>query len=206
MNRVYWRLTGAVLAVCLVSATLLGFTNALTKERIAELAAAHEARLRGEALVGSAQGSDVLFGDPHQVGEFTVFYGTLDGEPVGSVFTVTTPKGYSGDISFIIGVAPDGQALTGIRVSEHAETPGLGANATEVRYGDTDPWFCAQFSGLAPEQVQLRQEGPPGELDALTGATITARAIAERAREAFAAYQAAPTHAAAGETAPKETG
>ncbi len=207
MNRVYLQLTGAVLTVCVVSAGLLGFTNALTKDRIAALAAAHEARLRGEALVGSAQGTAVAFGDARQVGEFTVFDGTLDGEPVGSVFTVVTPQGYSGDIAFVIGVAPDGEHLTGIRVAEHAETPGLGANASQVRYGESDPWFCVQFAELALQAVGLKLDGPPGVVDAITGATITSRAITERTYEAFVAYQeAVATAAAAGGPVAGESG
>lgn len=191
MNRVYVQLTGAVLAVCVVSAGLLGFSDVLMRDRIARLVAEHEARLRGAALVGTEHGAEVEFGEERRVGEFAVYDGRRNNEYVGSVFTVVTHQGYGGDIAFIIGVAPDGEHLTGIRVAVHAETPGLGANATEVRYGDTDPWFCAQFGGLTLEQIQLRMEGPPGAVDAITGATITSRAITERAREAFAAYRAA---------------
>lgn len=191
MNKIYVQLTGAVLTVCVVSAGMLGISNLLTRDRIAMLVAAHEARLRGSALVGSALGSEVIFGNERTVGEFAVYDGTRNNEYVGSVFTVVTHQGYSGDISFIIGVAPDGKRVTGIRVAEHAETPGLGANATEVRYGETDPWFCAQFTNRTGDQLQLRLDGAPGTLDAITGATITSRAIANRAREAFAAYQAA---------------
>lgn len=191
MNRVYAQLTGAVLIVCLVSATLLGASNALTKERIASVKAAYEAKLRGEALVGGEHGREVSFTGPRRVGAFDVYDGTRDGKPVGSVFTVATMQGYSGRIEFVIGVAPDGQSVTGIRVTDHAETPGLGANATEVRYGESDPWFCAQFAGLAFDHIQLQNETPVGGVVAITGATITSRAITERAREAFAAYQAA---------------
>ncbi len=204
MNKVYLQLTGAVLAVCLVSASLLGFTNLLTRERIARLVAEYEARLRGGALLGTELGREVEFGPPRTVGEFAVYDGRRNNEYVGSVFTVVTHQGYSGDISFIIGVTPDGERLSGIRVAEHAETPGLGANAAEVRYGETDPWFCAQYAGLTPDRVQLRLDGPPGEIDAITGATITSRAITERAQEAFAAYRAALAAEQDGAAAPED--
>ena len=204
MNRVYLQLTGAVLAICVASAGLLGVSDALTRDRIAHLVAAYEAKLRGEALVGTAHGSEVTFGDSRQVGEFTVYDGTWNGDIVGTVFTVVTPQGYSGDIAFVIGVSPDGRQLTGIRVAEHAETPGLGANAAEVRYGDTDPWFCAQFRDLGLDALALKLDSPPGEVDAITGATITSRAITERAHAAFAAYQAAL--AGAGGDAPEQAG
>lgn len=191
MNRIYLQLTGAVLAVCVVSAALLGVSDSLTRDRIAALVAGYTAKLRGEALVGTEHGTEVTFGEPRMVGEFEVYDGTQNGTPVGSVFSVTTMKGYSGEIAFVIGVAPDGQTLTGIRVARHTETPGLGANAAEVRYGETDPWFCAQFANLTVEQVRLRKDDPAGALDGITGATITSRAIADRAQEALAAYQAA---------------
>lgn len=191
MNRTYLQLTTAVVAVCVISAGLLGASNLLTEQRIEHVRASYEARLRGQALVGNGRGDAVEFTGPHEVGPFEVYEGTLDGKPVGSVFTVTTLQGYSGKIDFVLGVSPDGQTLTGIRIVEHGETPGLGANATEIRYGDSDPWFCAQFGGLAPSEVRLQTEGPLGKVEAITGATITSRAITNRAREAFETYREA---------------
>jgi len=195
VNRVYWQLTSAVVVVCVISAFLLGAREALTRGRRAAVTAAYEARLRGEALVGNAEGRQVTFGEPYDVGAFTVYDGSLNGKPVGSVFTVTTMRGYSGEIDFIVGVAPDQHTMTGIRVVNHTETPGLGANATQVKYGETDPWFCAQFADKTMDNLYLRKDDPKGAIDALTGATITSRAITERAREALAEYEQARAEA-----------
>ena len=63
---------------------------------------------------------------------------------------------------------------TGISIIEHAETSGLGANAAST--GDVGVNFREQFVGQ-DESIALSNNG--GSIDALTGATITSRAITE---------------------------
>ena len=63
---------------------------------------------------------------------------------------------------------------TGISVIEHSETSGLGANAAST--GEVGVNFRQQFVGQ-DESIALSNAG--GSIDALTGATITSRAITE---------------------------
>lgn len=87
---------------------------------------------------------------------------------VGYAF-MTNAKGYGGKIGILVGLETN-RALRGIRIISHQETPGLGAKIT-----DTD--FLDQFAGLVPDQLVLARDG--GAVDAITGATISSRAVAE---------------------------
>lgn len=83
---------------------------------------------------------------------------------VGYVLHVVTP-GYAGDISLLVGVSMEGR-VTGLVVRNLKETPGLGARAL------TDTDFLSQF---------LNTDGSAAvgeDIDALTGATVTSKAIA----------------------------
>ena len=87
---------------------------------------------------------------------------------VGYAF-MTNGKGYGGKIGILVGLEID-RTLRGIRIIAHQETPGLGSKITK-----TD--FLGQFAGLVPDQLLLARDG--GAVDAITGATISSRAVAE---------------------------
>ena len=88
--------------------------------------------------------------------------------------------GFWGPIHGMVGVDADAQKITGIAFYQHSETPGLGARMTEE-------WFTRQFAGLTIYPItgdrQIFYLKPAGgrraanELDAITGATGTSRAV-----------------------------
>ena len=87
------------------------------------------------------------------------------------------PNGYSGDIRFLVGLAQDLKTVTGVRVLEHQETPGLG-DKIDVRISDWILDFAGQ--SVTPDNQMMwtvRKEG--GQFDAFTGATITPRALTQ---------------------------
>jgi electron transport complex protein RnfG len=93
-------------------------------------------------------------------------------EGVGYVVT-SKFSGAQGNITLAVGVDND-YKCTGISVIEHSETSGLGANAAST--GEVGVNFRKQFVGQ-DESIALSNAG--GSIDALTGATITSRAITE---------------------------
>lgn len=97
-----------------------------------------------------------------------------DGNLVGYTF-MAVGSGYSGDIEIMVGVTRDLQ-VSNIRIIQQTETPGLGANCTR-------PEFTDQYQGLDAEQVQLKRDG--GEVESITGATITARVVSDSISEAI---------------------
>ena len=108
-----------------------------------------------------------------------VYEGYLDnGVMTGYIFKLS-PSGYSGEIDFLAGVSIlDDRKITGIRILRHSETPGLGALAVKKD-------FYGQFSGrdLSPLRVSKSSPGRD-EIQAITSATITSRAITNAVNEA----------------------
>ena len=81
------------------------------------------------------------------------------------------PSGFDNTITMMVGVDNEGEVL-GISIVSHTETAGLGAVAAEnTSKGEA---FRSQFMGKSGS-VAVSKDG--GELDAITGATITSRAI-----------------------------
>lgn len=110
----------------------------------------------------------------HSAEPVTVYRLRKQGQPVAAVLITTSPEGYSGNISLVVGVNSD-QSLAGVRVLAHKETPGLG-DLIEV---DKHDWILG-FTGKslqnpAPSGWAVRKDG--GEFDQFTGATITPRAV-----------------------------
>jgi electron transport complex protein RnfG len=113
--------------------------------------------------------------------ERTFFVGVFDGEPRGVAFE-TSGKGYGGDVGLMVGIDVKENQLMGVSVTTHAETPGMGAKAK------SDPSFTDQFKDLALEQpVAVTQDG--GLISAISGATITSRAVSNAATDADKIYQ-----------------
>lgn len=106
-------------------------------------------------------------------------YAGLDtsGAVVGLTGTITT-SGYGGPIEITVGIGLDG-AITGVSIggSAFAETAGLGARVKEA-------WFGAQYIGKSAP-VTLAKDG--GEIDAVTSATISSRAVTGAVSKATAA-------------------
>ena len=91
-----------------------------------------------------------------------------------------TPGGFDNTITMMVGVDFEGKVL-GIDVISHTETAGLGAVAdAETPAGQN---FRAQFAGQSGS-VAVTKDG--GAMDAITGATITSRAICDGVNAALA--------------------
>ena len=90
------------------------------------------------------------------------------------------PSGFDNTITMMVGVGNDG-ADTGISIVSHTETAGLGAvAAAKTSAGEA---FRGQFAGKSGS-VSVTKDG--GELDAITGATITSRAVCAGVNAALA--------------------
>lgn len=88
--------------------------------------------------------------------------------PVGYAF-MTDGRGYGGKIGILVGLEVD-RTVRGIRIISHQETPGLGAKITQLDFLD-------QYAGLSTSELAIRRDG--GAVDAITGATISSRAVAD---------------------------
>ncbi len=162
--------TVALFAICLVVAVLLGFTNELTKAPIAE-----QERLTQERAMQSVCTEAVSF---EKIGDSAYKGLDSDGNVLGYAIEVST-KGYGGDIKIMVGIDAQDE-ITGVEILSHSETPGLGANCTNES-------FRSMFEKPIPDEgFKVNKDG--GEIDAITGATITSRAVTNGVNEAIEIY------------------
>jgi Na+-translocating ferredoxin:NAD+ oxidoreductase subunit G len=112
--------------------------------------------------------------------EHTIFVGAFDGK-AKTVVLESEGRGYGGRIGLLVAVDVEEEKLRGISVTTHTETPGLGAQAKE------SPAFTSQFIGKRISQP-FRTTGDGGDINAISGATITSRAVVDAANQALAIY------------------
>lgn len=176
-----------LLIFAVIAAGVLGLLNLQTKDIIAEgqIEANNEARQEvlsdGDNFeeVDQAIFNEAVKDSPH-VEE--IYKGSdASGELVG--YTIKTSlNGYSGPIVVMTGINTDG-IISGMKVVSNTETPGLGANAS-------NPEFQDEFSQKSADgDIELVKNDPTDEeVQALTGATITSKAVTESVNEAIKAY------------------
>jgi electron transport complex protein RnfG len=184
-------MTGILLLLfAVIGAVLVAYTFENTKERIA--ANERAALLRNlHVLVPPHTHTNDLFSDvievqgPALLGTrqpVQVYRARRDGEPVALVLTPEAPDGYSGIIKLLVGITPEG-TLTGVRVLNHRETPGLG-DAIETERSDWILDFDGRGLGNPPAtQWRVRRDG--GVFDQFTGATVTPRAVVNAVRKSL---------------------
>ncbi len=109
-----------------------------------------------------------------------VFKAQKDGEKIGYV-VVVNPIGYAGEIAMVVGLDNDA-VITGIDITSQSETPGLGANCTKDE-------FKAQFVGKGNEISVVKSNAGEMEIDAITSATITSKAVTAGVNAAIKAIE-----------------
>ena len=95
-----------------------------------------------------------------------------DGEKAGYAF-MASGSGYGGNIDILVGL-DSGFGIKGVSILSQTETPGVGNKITESSFTD-------QFKGLSASDIALKSEG--GKIDAITGATISSRAVVDAVKE-----------------------
>lgn len=160
--------------ICVITSALLAYTNSLTAPVIADLAVETELNTRKEVLATAEEFvDDDLNGVAYCTGK------DASGTTVGYVFT-TSAKGYGGDVKVMIGVNADG-TVAGVQTLSLSETPGLGMNATK-------PSFLEQFIGKTLGVAVNKNNPGENEIKALTGATITSKAVTSAVNTALEYY------------------
>jgi electron transport complex protein RnfG len=161
---------GFILSViCLVAAGLLSGLHHLTKAKILAQAQAEEAMSLKEVMPQAADFIAV------KKGKETFYYRVVDkdGKFLGVTFKAYG-DGYASIIETMVGMLKDG-TITAVKVLAQNETPGLG-----VRVAESD--FLKQFSDKNIKNL--------GEVEAITGATISSEAVIVSVKEKAEKIQA----------------
>jgi len=184
-------LSAASLAlVAVIGTALLAGVDRLTKARIAEQEKRAVLDQLGQLISPDRYNNELqqdLFSFQDDLyfpkGQTVIVYrARLDGKAVAVVLKMAAVNGYNGKINLLVGINENG-TLSGVRVTSHKETPGLG-DAIEVERND---WILG-FYGRAldnppPDGWAVKRDG--GEFDQFTGATVTPRAVVEAVRLAL---------------------
>lgn len=210
--------TGVILfAFALVATALLVFTFTRTEPTIERSKQAEKLALLSQVLPPALYDNDLLasqravppdelLGTRHD----SAMWIARRGDTITAVvLEAIAPDGYSGNIALLIGIDVDGN-VTGVRVTAHRETPGLGDYIVRSK----SPWI-EQFVGKSltlPESKRWKVIKDGGQFDARAGATITPRAVVKavhaalnyfaRNRAALLAAESAPDTAPDKETPP----
>lgn len=170
--------------ITLLAGLSLGYVYQWTKAPIAK--AQMEKQLR--AIQGVISGYDnnpvteqYKVATPDGKDSLQFFPAKVKGELIGIAVKTKSSKGYSGDVWLMVSFDISGN-IQRIVVIEHKETPGLGSKMSS-------PKFMDQFFGMNPEQMKLKVKKDGGDVDAITGATISSRAFSEAVQVAYDTFQ-----------------
>ena len=161
--------------ICVVITGALAATNSVTAPIIMEATLEAQRLARMELL---PEAEDFTRVDSVEVENVSDVYAASNG--VGYVIT-STAKGYGGTMTVMTSFTPEGQ-IKQVKVTEAAETQGIGSKVS-----DSDEYWAtyAGLDGSAP--LVLDQD-----VDRMTGATISSRALNSAVNSAIAAYNAIP--------------
>ena len=172
----------ALFVICVVAGGVLGVVYNATKDPIAaaETAKRTEAiknvlpefnELKETKVKSAMEDIDI---------PFYLAY-NADSTFIGAAVETFTNKGFSGNVSLMIGILADG-TINNISVLQHAETPGLGSKMTE-------PSFKDQFNEKNPASFNFKVKKDGGDVDAITAATISSRAFCDAVNRALSTFE-----------------
>lgn len=175
-------------------AAMIAVTYVLTKDTIADNERRVKMRLLTEVLPSDLYDNDLIDAqipiDAHELlgTEETkpAYIARKESKPVGIIFNITAPDGYSGRIQLLLGINLMGDIL-GVRTVKHSETPGLGDKIDLKK----SPWILG-FDGqslnrLSESEWAVKKDG--GVFDQFSGATITPRACVKAIYQALNYYE-----------------
>lgn len=174
------RITGILLAICLIVSLLLGVVNQITKPRIDAIQAE---KIR-------AAMSQVLPADSYEPLDFTaanvtaIYQAVSDGKDTGWVVE-TSAAGSQGPIEMMVGIDSEGK-VTGVSIVKHSETPNIGTKVVG------DQAVLDRFTGMSLEAGEITVNGGANRFDGVSGATVSSRGVAAGVNAALAAIGVTP--------------
>jgi len=159
--------------VTVIASGSLAWINKITHPVIS----AQEQKTFNEGLRAVLPGSGQGIIEPVMENDNILYYmGFADPEKTNLIgYAFQAPgQGYSSLIQTLVGMDTSGTILS-IKVLSQKETPGLGTKCEEIRTGETTPWWQDQFQGQLTMDLKVDKDG--GDIQSITGATITSRAI-----------------------------
>jgi len=164
-------------AIALVAAAALAAINGVTKEPIAQ---AQEAKVQA-AIKAVLPEFDKLKAKDIDGKNINIAY-DAEGNMVGAAIEAGNDEGFGGHLQVMVGFDQEGNVY-GYSILESHETPGLGAKAGE--------WFQKDGKGSIisrnpSDGLKVKKDG--GDVDAISGSTITSRAFLSAINDAYKTF------------------
>lgn len=180
-NNKVWAFIKPIIVLTLIAAVmagLLGGTNLLTAEKIKTLEAEAEKSAVEKVIKAETYNKfEIKLNDV----KYTYFKAQNGDETVGYAFTLSA-NGYGGAVKCVVGIDKSSK-ITAVEITDVSnETPGLGQNAGRVSFTD-------QFKGKASELSVVKSGAKENEVQAVTGATITSKAVTKSVNLAMELYK-----------------
>ena len=170
----------ALMVITIVSGGVLGFIYGLTKPAIDKVEENKNIKAINEVLktdVAIASTESVVIEDL----TYNLAY-DAEGNFIGAAVKTYSKNGFGGKIELMVGMLADG-VINKVSVLSQAETPGLGANMVNEKWK-------SQFDGKDPKNFILKVKKDGGDVDAITAATISSRAVSEAVKRAADGFEA----------------
>ncbi len=184
--------TFALLMITAVAAVFLGFVREITAEPIAKRAEEDKQKAylavyeQASSVVESKDVPELRTALAEASRILTPAYASVSideaclakdasGNTIGYILTVTDKKGYGGAIQMVLGYSVSDACITGIEFLTINETAGFGLEA------EKNPEWRKQYLGVPVDAFTVTKSGKTNssEIDALSGATITSKAVTE---------------------------
>ncbi len=178
------RLAIILMFIASVAAGGLALLNTSTAPIIAENKRIEQEQARMEVV--SELADSIRFEEVSGADSFTYWKAFDENGNLIGYAGVALGKGYSSTIETVSGFDKDFK-VSGLKVTFQQETPGLGTKVQEIKSGESDPWFLRQFKGKLASALAVVQDR--GDIDAITGATISSRALSNSVRDLAAEIQ-----------------
>lgn len=186
-SRTSLRTAGVMLLFTVVFTSLMAGAYTVTQPTIEASRQAGKMRLINEVLPSARYDNDLLADYVELAAVPTlgldrggrVLRARKAGQPAALVLEAVAKDGYAGRIALAVAVDVDGR-VTGVRVTEHKETPGLGDYIDPRKDRNREQPWIGRFAGLSFNDIEeakwmVKRDG--GAFDYHIGATISARAV-----------------------------
>lgn len=187
------RMVVVLTLICLVAAVALAQIYELTKGPI-ENAMRQEKLTALKAVLPTYDNEPDL--DTVEFSGTTYYVAKKDGAVVGYAVEAVSLNGYSGEIKILLGLLPGGE-VSGLEILEHKETPGLGQKIEEKSWRNQFIWKdSAKTTRRSLTNTNWAVKKDRGDIDQISGATISPRAVVEAVKGALDQFKLAQSRLA----------
>ncbi|MGE5613769.1 MAG: RnfABCDGE type electron transport complex subunit G [Bacillota bacterium] len=163
----------SLFVICMLTAFCLAFVNAITKDTI-KLRSEKDAEEQRKLVLEKADSFKELedWNSMDESGLIDRVFAAYSGQNLVGYVMEASPSGFGGEIAVTVGIGSD-KKISGVRVGENSETPGLGTKTA-------DDSFTGQFVGKdlgVDFKVVKKPASSDDEIQAISGATVSTNAV-----------------------------